>query len=64
MYLGIFVKLHVHSVYDSYCTWSGFHTSLVALGSQNRVGEEEEVGESLVSTASGSGCITTHEDKI
>ena len=27
-------------------------------------GGEEEVGESLVSTASGSDCVTTHEDKI
>ena len=26
--------------------------------------EEEEVGESLVSTASGSGCVKTHDDKI
>ena len=26
--------------------------------------EEEEEEESLVSTASGSGCITTHEDKF
>ena len=26
--------------------------------------EEEEVGESLVSTASGSGCVKTHDDKF
>ena len=26
--------------------------------------EKELVGESLVSTASGSGCVTTHSDKF
>ena len=29
-----------------------------------RLLEQGEEGESLVSTASGSGCVTTHEDKI
>ena len=40
-----------------------FSLRFSSAGAGSRNGEEEEE-ESLVSTASGCGCITTHEDKI